>query len=79
MMATQGRGRSRGEWKSAAFVKMSNPHLRDFWSAGAEEIAEAMKPRPRPSPVRTQADMSDEEVAELERLYGAVVLFRRGR
>lgn len=39
----------------------------------AKAIDDSLKPEYAPSPVRTLADMSPEEIAELERIYGVSV------
>lgn len=46
-----------------------------YWSNGAEQIADALKRAPDmgPGEIRTLSDMSENEIAELEKRYGCQV------
>ena len=53
---------------------MSDRGWAKYWSNGPEQVTAALKePNPAPGQVRTQADMTEEEIAELERQYGCKV------
>ena len=53
---------------------MSDHGWARYWSNGPEQVAAALaEPNPPAGPVRTQAEMTDEEIAALERLYGCKV------
>lgn len=49
----------------------------NMWSQGGAAIERALRePNPKPRPVRTLADMTEDEIAQIERHYGMKV--RRG-